>query len=42
MTLSTIKLALVSWNGQDATFRMFSVAGIVLLLVALPETDGQP
>jgi predicted small integral membrane protein len=31
-----------SWNGQDAAFRMFAVLGIVLLLVALPETDGQP
>lgn len=27
------------WNGQDAAFRMFTVIGIVLLLVALPETD---
>jgi predicted small integral membrane protein len=30
-----------SWNGQDAAFRMFTVVGIVLLLVALPDTDGQ-
>jgi predicted small integral membrane protein len=30
------------WNGQDAAFRMFTVAGIVLLLVALPDTEGQP
>jgi predicted small integral membrane protein len=31
-----------SWNGQDAAFRMFTVLGIVLILVALPESDGQP
>ncbi len=30
-----------AWNGQDAAFRMFTVIGIVLLLVALPETEGQ-
>ncbi len=29
------------WNGQDAAFRMFTVIGIVLLLVALPESEGQ-
>ena len=27
------------WNGQDAAFRMFTVIGIVLLLVAQPEAD---
>jgi len=26
-----------SWNGQDAAFRMFTIVGIVLLLVAQPE-----
>jgi predicted small integral membrane protein len=31
-----------NWNGQDAAFRMFTVIGIVLLLVALPEQDAQP
>jgi predicted small integral membrane protein len=31
-----------NWNGQDAAFRMFAVIGIVLLLVAQPETEGQP
>jgi predicted small integral membrane protein len=31
-----------TWNGQDKAFRMFTVVGIVLLLVAQPETDGQP
>jgi predicted small integral membrane protein len=30
------------WNGQDPAFRMFTVVGIVLLLVAQPETEGQP
>jgi predicted small integral membrane protein len=30
------------WNGQDAAFRMFTVIGIVLLLVAQPESEGQP
>jgi predicted small integral membrane protein len=29
------------WNGQDAAFRMFTVIGVVLLLVAQPESDGQ-
>jgi predicted small integral membrane protein len=28
-----------TWNGQDAAFRMFTIVGIVLLLVAQPETD---
>jgi len=31
-----------TWDGQDAAFRMFTVVGIVLLLVAQPETEGQP
>lgn len=31
-----------SWNGQDAAFRMFTVVGLVLLFLALPELDGQP
>jgi predicted small integral membrane protein len=30
-----------TWNGQDAAFRMFTMIGIVLLLVALPESEGQ-
>ena len=30
-----------TWNGQDAAFRMFTVIGIVLLLVAQPESDGR-
>jgi predicted small integral membrane protein len=28
-----------TWNGQDAAFRMFAIVGIVLILLALPETD---
>ena len=28
-----------SWNGQEAAFRMFTVLGIVLLLLALPEEN---
>jgi predicted small integral membrane protein len=31
-----------TWNGQDAAFRMFTVIGIVLLLLAQPDTEGQP
>ena len=30
------------WNGQDAAFRMFTVVGIVLLLVALRDSQEQP
>ena len=29
-------------NGQGAAFRMFAVIGIVLLLLALPDSDTQP
>lgn len=31
-----------TWNGQDAAFRMFTVVGIVLLLVIQRETEDQP
>ena len=31
-----------TWNGQDAAFRMFTVVGIVLLLVAQPDVEDQP
>jgi predicted small integral membrane protein len=31
-----------TWNGQDAAFRMFTVVGIVLLLVAQPDGEDQP
>jgi predicted small integral membrane protein len=30
------------WNGQDAAFRMFTVIGIILLLVAQPDAEEQP
>ena len=30
-----------TWNGQDAAFRMFTVVGIVLLLLAQPDTELQ-
>jgi predicted small integral membrane protein len=31
-----------TWNGQEAAFRMFTVVGIVLLLLVQPDTEGQP
>jgi predicted small integral membrane protein len=31
-----------TWNGQDAAFRMFTAIGIVLILLVLPDADGQP
>ena len=31
-----------TWNGQDAAFRMFAVIGIVLVLLALPDSEMQP
>ncbi len=31
-----------TWNGQEAAFRMFTVLGIALLLVAQPDAEGQP
>jgi predicted small integral membrane protein len=30
-----------TWNGQDAAFRMFSVVGVVLLIVMQPEPDQE-
>jgi len=30
------------WNGQEAAFRMFTVIGIVLLLVVQPDSAEQP
>jgi predicted small integral membrane protein len=29
-----------TWNGQDHAFQMFTVVGIVLLLLVQPETEG--
>jgi predicted small integral membrane protein len=31
-----------TWNGQDAAFRMFTVIGVVLLLLVQPDSDTQP
>ena len=31
-----------NWNGQDAAFRMFTVIGIVLVLLVQPDTEDQP
>jgi predicted small integral membrane protein len=31
-----------TWNGQEAAFRMFTVVGIVLLLLLEPDADDQP
>lgn len=31
-----------TWNGQEAAFRMFVVASMVLLLVLQPDRDDQP
>jgi predicted small integral membrane protein len=31
-----------SWNGQEAAFRMFTVVGIVLLLLVQREPDDRP
>jgi predicted small integral membrane protein len=31
-----------NWNGQDAAFRMFTVVGIVLLILIQPDAEHQP
>ncbi len=31
-----------TWNGQEAAFRMFTVVGVVLLLLLQPENETQP
>lgn len=31
-----------TWNGQEAAFRMFTVVGVVLLIVLQVDADGQP
>lgn len=31
-----------TWNGQEAAFRMFTVVGLVLLILIQPDADGQP
>lgn len=30
------------WNGRDEAFRMFTVIGIVLILLTQPDSDSQP
>jgi predicted small integral membrane protein len=30
------------WNGQEAAFRMFTVIGVVYVLLILPDTETQP
>jgi predicted small integral membrane protein len=30
------------WNGQEAAGRMFSVVALVLIYLAMPDSDGQP
>jgi predicted small integral membrane protein len=30
-----------TWNGQEAAFRMFTVVGIILILMATPDVEGQ-
>jgi len=31
-----------TWNGQEAAFRMFTVVGVVLLIVLQPDSEEQP
>jgi hypothetical protein len=31
-----------NWSGQEAAFRMFTVIGIVLVLLIQPDTEDQP
>ena len=31
-----------TWNGQEPAFRMFAVAGLVLLILMQPESEAQP
>jgi predicted small integral membrane protein len=31
-----------TWNGQESAFRLFAIIGIVLILLALPDTETQP
>jgi predicted small integral membrane protein len=30
-----------AWNGQEAAFRMFTILGVVLIYIAMPETGLQ-
>jgi predicted small integral membrane protein len=31
-----------TWDGREEAFRMFAVVGLVLLIVILPDVEGQP
>lgn len=31
-----------TWNGQEAAARMFNIVGIVLIYLAMPDTESQP
>lgn len=31
-----------TWNGQEEAFRMFAIAGLVLLILLQPDAEGQP
>src|SRR5882724_12633780 len=31
-----------TWNGQEAAFRMFTVIALILLFLALPDSETQP
>ena len=31
-----------TWNGQDAAFRMFALAALVLIFLIQPDTEAQP
>lgn len=31
-----------AWNGQQAAFRMFTVVGLVMLILLHPDAEGQP
>jgi predicted small integral membrane protein len=30
-----------TWNGQEAAFRMFAVVGIILIVLVMPDVEGQ-
>jgi predicted small integral membrane protein len=30
-----------TWNGQEAAFRMFTVVGIILIFLVMPDVEGQ-
>jgi predicted small integral membrane protein len=31
-----------TWNGQEAAFRMFTIIALILIFLALPDTEQQP